>query len=122
MSAIRSPIEGNNSLQGELATTSARLRAPKGALTATFDHLERHCSTMWVARAVLQERMKPTLRNYIQTVSDRGKQIPEAYQLNGQGDISSSETALTRDIRILCARTTKHLYRVHQDFSDSGKS
>lgn len=54
-------------MQGELATTTAKLQVSKRALDATFDHLERRCSNEWAAEAAVQELMMSKLRNYIQT-------------------------------------------------------
>lgn len=62
--------------------------------------------------------MKSNLRICIQTELDQVKQCTEAYQLNVEGDISTLGTALTQDIRSMCARITERLDKVRRDVSD----
>lgn len=114
-------IEELDGMRREMATLSRRLQAAKDALTATFDHLQRHSSNFWTADAAVGEPMKSNLQNFIQTVLDQFKQSSEAYQLNVDGDISSSRTSLTQDIRSGCAQITEGLDRKHGDVSDSGE-
>lgn len=52
-------------------------------------------------------------------VFDKVMQSHEAYQLSVRGDITSFETALTQDIRIMCAQITEPFYRVCLDVLDS---
>lgn len=67
-SAMRSTIEGRNSVQSELVTTSAKLPIAKVSLIAMFDHLKRHFSNGQAVETALQQSMKSNLQNYIQTV------------------------------------------------------
>lgn len=72
-------IEGRNNAQTELQTTLAKQEAANGVLEGTVEHLERQCSNSQAAVFVAQESMKSTLRNYIETSLDRGKQNIEEY-------------------------------------------
>lgn len=64
--AALSSFEGCDYMKGELETTLGKLQVAKGPITATSGHIKRHSSKVWPAESAVQERMKATLRNYIQ--------------------------------------------------------
>lgn len=107
--------------KAKLTTTSAKLQAAKWDFVFTFDHLKRHFSTVWPARAALPEHMKSNWQNYIQKVLYHVKQSSETHKLNVEGHILPFWTELTQDIRSTCTRFTKRLDRMRQDVSDSAK-
>lgn len=86
-SAKCSPIVNQKGVQRELVTTSAKLQVAKGALTAALDHFKRHSSTLCVAEAAVQERIKSNLLNYIWAVLYEIEQTTEECQLNVDGDV-----------------------------------
>lgn len=76
---------------------------------------------MRAAEALVQERVKYNLPNYIPTVFNQVKESIKAYQLNVKGNISSLQIALTQDIQGIGARITKYLDsldRVRRGISD----
>lgn len=73
-SAKRGAIEDCDCVQGELATTSAKLQVENGVLPDTFDHLKRHSSNVWRADTGGQEHLNYNLRIYIQKVFEQVKQ------------------------------------------------
>lgn len=63
--AIRSSIEGRESVKGKLRKTWASLQAAKGALTAIFDHVKLHSSGLRTAKVAGKTRSKSNLQIYI---------------------------------------------------------
>lgn len=74
-------------MQGELATTLAKLQVRKGALHTTFDDLEVHSSTVRVAECAGQEPMMSNLRKYISRLLVHVKKSTKAYKWIVIGDI-----------------------------------
>lgn len=77
--AIRSTIDGLDSLAGSLRTAPEKLQVPRVSLTARFDHLKKQCSSVRAAEAAVQERVESNLRNYHQTLFKHNIQSTEAY-------------------------------------------
>lgn len=96
-------------VKGELATTSPKLQAAKGALTAMFDSFELDFSRVLAAGAAVQKSMKASLSNHIQKIFYQVEKSTEAYQINVDGYILSFAMTLTPDIRSVCDRITKRL-------------
>lgn len=102
-SAMDSSIENRNCVRDDLATASAKLQVAKGAFNDNFDHYNRHCSIVCLAEAPVQERLKSSLWNYIQTIFAQVKQSNEAYQLDVDCNMSSLGTEFSNDIRSMYA-------------------
>lgn len=81
-SLIHSAVEDHNSIQEQLATTSAELQIAEEVLTAGLDQLEQCYNYMQLDEIGLQARTKYNLQNCIQMIFDQVKQSPEVYPLN----------------------------------------
>lgn len=62
-STMPSAINGRDSVQGELATTSAELQVAKEVPTAAFEQLNGHSRNLEAVNTMVQEYMKSNLRN-----------------------------------------------------------
>lgn len=84
-------------MEGKLAASLRKLQVPWGVLTATLHQHNWGSYNVRTAKDSVQERMKSTIWNNIDTLFDQVQQTTEGIHLNVERDISSLETALKQD-------------------------
>lgn len=74
-----------------------------------------------MAEVPAQRRMKSNLQNKMQAILDQVKQITDTYHFNVGGEMTSSGTAFSEDLRSICEKSAKGLDSLQLDVSRSGE-